>query len=60
LVKCIFSATTELVLALAHKRMIRARCPKPCAVLGRRAHCSNVLRSSELKINAGIGRPVRM
>ena len=44
----------------AHKTMIRARCAKACAVLGRRAHCSNVPRSSGLKINAGIGRPVRM
>jgi hypothetical protein len=30
------------------------------AVLARRAHCSNVPRSSALKINAGIERPVRM
>src|ERR1044071_1352478 len=60
LVNRIFSATAEFVWALAHKRMIRARCAKACAVVGRRAHCSNVPRSSGLKIKAGVGRPVRM
>jgi len=58
LVMCIRSATCELVLPLEHPRMIRARCAKACAVLGRRAQRSNVSRSSWLRIKAGIGRPV--
>src|SRR5262245_21891493 len=49
-----------LVLAVAHAKMSRARCAKPCAVVGRRDHCSNVCRSSAVNTMGGVGRPVRI
>jgi hypothetical protein len=44
----------------AHARMIRARWANAWLVFGRRAHCLSGSRSSSAKLNAGIGRPVRI
>src|SRR5439155_24145614 len=54
------AAISPLVLVEAHARTRRARWAKPCAVVGRRAHCSSVCRSSAVSTTSGVGRPVRI
>src|SRR5438128_2749900 len=54
------AAISPLVLVEAHARTRRARWAKPCAVVGRRAHCSSVCRSSAVSTTGGVGRPVRI
>ena len=53
-------ATPVLLLPAAHPRITRARSANAWAVVGRRAHRSNVARSSSVRVSGGIGRPVRM
>src|SRR5512132_3964102 len=54
------TAISPLVLLDAQARTSRARCARPCAVVGRRAHCSSVCRSSAVNTTGGVGRPVRI
>src|SRR4030095_433334 len=51
---------SPFVLSVAHANTIRARCASAWAVVGRRAHCSSVSRSSVVRTTGGVGRPVRM
>src|SRR5262249_8097500 len=53
-------AISPLVLPDAHARTSRARCAKPWAVGGRRAHCSSVSRSSAVSTTGGGWRPLRI
>src|SRR4029450_730113 len=54
------SAMSPFVLSVAHANTIRARCASAWAVVGRRAHCSSVSRSSVVRTTGGVGRPVRI
>ena len=54
------AAISPLVLVDAHASTRRARWARPCAVVGRRAHCSSVCRSSAVSTTSGVGRPVRI
>jgi len=54
------SDTVVLLSPAAHARMMRARCASAWLVFGLRVHCFSVSRSSSLKLNGGIGRPVRI
>jgi hypothetical protein len=47
-------------LCLGHPRMRRARWATACAVFPRRAQRSSVSRSVDVKVDGGIGRPVRI
>jgi hypothetical protein len=53
-------AISPFVCSKAHANTMRARCASACAVVGRRAHCSSVSRSSVVKITGGVGRPIRI
>ena len=59
-VTCRRRATTLLSVPAAHARMIRARRATCGADRERWANDSNRCRSSSVKINATLGRPVRM
>jgi hypothetical protein len=52
-------ATAVFVCPLAALSSMRARCASACALVGRRAHRSSVLRSSSARRNSGSGRPGR-
>lgn len=51
-------ATVRLVLPVAQASTSRAQRARACAVLGRRAHCSRVCRSSAVTRSSVFGRPV--